>query len=328
LLVLTTLASALTCALASAAEPEQSFAQFLASVRQDAVASGIDSVLLDQTLNSLEPIPHVLELDRKQPEFTLSFADYMARVVSPKRVTDGKRLLAENRRPLAKIAAAEGVPAAVILAMWGIESDYGRLSGSYQVVPALATLAYDGRRSQYFRGELLKALTMVARGVPAEHMRGSWAGAMGQCQFMPSTYLSYAKSADQQSPPDIWNNTADVWTSTAHYLAGLDWRRGESWGMAVHLPRHGVAAPLFGLEHGRALKDWGRLGLKRADGRKLSGPSEQKLALIHIDGGKDGSGGEGPAFLVGDNFRALLHWNRSFFFAVAAGSLADRIASR
>jgi membrane-bound lytic murein transglycosylase B len=318
----------LLCCLPAAAEPEQSFAQFLDQVRQDAVAAGIDDALLEQTLGALEPIPHVLELDRKQPEFTLSFADYMARVVNPKRVTEGRRLLAENRRPLNKIAAAEGVPAAVILAMWGIESDYGRLTGSYQVVPALATLAYDGRRSQYFRGELLKALTMVARGVPAEHMRGSWAGAMGQCQFMPSTYLAFAKSFDGQTPPDIWSNTNDVWTSTAHYLAGLDWRRGESWGLAVRLPKRGIAAPLFGLEHGRALKDWSRLGVRRADGRKLGGLPEQKLALIHIDGGKDGSGGEGPAFLVGDNFRALLHWNRSFFFAVAAGSLADRIASR
>jgi len=159
-------------------------------------------------------------------------------------------------------------------------------------------------------------------------MGGSWAGAMGQCQFMPSTYLNYAQSASGQGPADIWSNPQDVWASTANYLAGLGWHENEPWGMAVRLPKHGMAPVLYGLDKPRALKDWSRLGVKRADGKKLTGPPEMKLALLHADAGKDGSGGEGPVYLVGDNFRALLHWNRSFFFALAAGTLADRVASR
>jgi membrane-bound lytic murein transglycosylase B len=306
----------------------ENFENWLAQFKEEAAASGIDRAVVEEALAGLQPIDKVLELDRRQPEFTLSFADYMTRVVSKSRVQNGRQLLRRHGKPLGSVAEREGVPAPVILAMWGIESDYGRAIGDFPVLAALATLAYDGRRSQYFRGELLKALAMVAQGVPPRHMRGSWAGAMGQCQFMPSTYLTYAKAAEGEGPADIWSKKEDVWSSTAHYLAGLSWQKEQKWGMAVKLPRHGVAAALYGLEQGRPLRDWMRLGLRRPDGKALSGPPEQNFALIRVDGGKDGRGGSGPAYLVGDNFRALLHWNRSFFFAVAAGTLADRIASR
>ena len=317
----------LTLAAPSMAAPE-SFPDWLSGFKRQAIAEGIDESLLDRVLADLQPIDKVLEHDRHQPEFTMSFHDYLSHVVNKNRIKDGRGRLAANRAGLNRIAEREGVPPAQIVAMWGIESDYGRVSGSFQVLPALATLAYDGRRSAYFRGELLQALKMVAHGVPPEHMRGSWAGAMGQCQFMPSTYLNFAAAADGQGEPDIWSKPADVWASAAHYLAGLGWRRGESWGMAVSLPKRGVAPALFGLDQARPLKDWARLGLMRAGGGKLNGTAETRLALIRVDAGKDGKGGSGPAYLVGDNFRALLHWNRSFFFAVAAGTLADRIASR
>lgn len=320
--------AAILNAAAQVSAAEESFESWLAGVKAEAAANGVDQAVLDSALTGLQPIDRVLELDRKQPEFTLGFDDYMSHVVSPKRVADGKQRLAQNRKALKRVAEREGVPAAQIVAMWGIESNFGSNTGNFQVLPALATLAYDGRRSQYFRSELMKALTMVAQGVPPQHMQGSWAGAMGQCQFMPSTYLAFAQSADGKGPADIWSKQEDVWESTAHYLAGLSWKPGQSWGMAVKLPPHGVAPALFGIDHGRALRDWTRLGLRRPNGKKIAGPAEMKLALIRVDGGKDGSGGEGPAYLVGDNFRALLHWNRSFFFAVAAGTLADRIASR
>jgi membrane-bound lytic murein transglycosylase B len=323
-----TLVLATLLSVAAAAPAAEDFPAWLAAFKAEAVAAGLDAALLDDALADLQPIDKVLELDRRQPEFTLSYADYLRLTVSPQRVKDGRLMLAKNRAALHAIAAQEGVPAAQIVAMWGIESDFGRVTGNFPVLAALATLAYDGRRSQYFRGELLKALIMVAHGVPARHMRGSWAGAMGQCQFMPSTYLNFARAAEGDGPADIWDKRPDVWASTAHYLAGLAWQRDQPWGMAVKLPRHGVAAPLFGLDHGRPLADWHRLGLRRADGARLAGPPEMKLALIHADAGKDGSGGSGPVYLVGDNFRALMHWNRSFFFALAAGTLADRIASR
>ena len=307
---------------------EMDFATWLSGVRSEAEAKGIDPAILDSALADIQPIDKVLEADRKQPEFTMSFEDYMARVVNPNRVKDGRARLAQNRAQLKAIAQREGVPPQQIVAMWGIESDFGRLTGNFPVLPALATLAYDGRRSQYFRGELMKALTMVAQGVPPAHMRGSWAGAMGQCQFMPSTYLAFAHAAEGDGPADIWSKQQDVWASTAHYLNGLEWKPGQPWGMLVKLPKRGMAPALFGMEQSRPLQDWTRLGLRRPDGKKLSGGAEVKFALIRVDGDKTGKGGEGPAYLVSDNFRALLHWNRSFFFAVAAGTLADRIASR
>ena len=307
---------------------DQSFQDWLAQVKTDAVAAGLDQAVVDKALADVQPIDKVIENDRKQSEFTLTFEQYMERVVSDKRVKDGRERLAKNRAAIEKIAAREGVPAGQIVAMWGIESDYGRAMGNFHVLSALATLAYDGRRSAFFRGELMKALTMVSQGVPPDHMQGSWAGAMGQCQFMPSTYLNFAQSNSGQGPADIWSNSEDVWASTAHYLASLNWKRDEGWGMAVKLPKHGMAEALYGLERARPARDWERLGLRTLAGRKLPGAPERRLALIHADAGRDGTGGTGPVFLVGGNFRAIMQWNRSFFFALAAGSLADRIASR
>lgn len=312
----------------SSGAADVAFPDWLAGVKSEAVANGIDPAVVDQALTDVQPIDKVLELDRKQPEFTMTFDEYLDHTVSPQRVADGKKQFGQNRKELKRIGHEHGVPAQQLVAMWGIESNYGRNMGSFSVIQALATLAYDGRRSTYFRGELMKALTMAARGVPPQNMRGSWAGAMGQCQFMPSTYLNYAASASGAGPADIWSKQDDVWASTANYLSGLGWHEGETWGMAVKLPKRGIAQALFGLDKPRALADWKRLGVKRANGKALTGPAGMKLALLHADAGKDGSGGEGPVYLVGDNFRALLHWNRSFFFALAAGTLADRVASR
>jgi membrane-bound lytic murein transglycosylase B len=305
-----------------------SFADWLAAYKSEAVAGGIDQSVADQALDAIQPIDRVLELDRKQPEFTMTWDEYLAHTASPQRVADGRKQLAANRKALRQIGHDHGVPPQQLVAMWGIESNYGQNMGSFGVIPALATLAYDGRRSAYFRGELTKALTMAQRGVRPENMRGSWAGAMGQCQFMPSTYLNYAQAASGSGPADIWSNQQDVWASTANYLSGLGWKAGEPWGFAIRLPKRGLAPALFGLDHSRPLKDWSRLGVLRANGKKLAGPPEMKLALLRADASKDGSGGTAQIFLVGDNFRAILHWNRSFFFALAAGTLADRIASR
>jgi membrane-bound lytic murein transglycosylase B len=304
------------------------FPDWLAAVKTEAVANGIDQAVVDQALGDVQPIDRVLELDRKQPEFTMTFDEYMGHTVSAARVTEGRKLFVQNRKELHRISHLHGVPAQQLVAMWGIESNYGKITGNFSVMASLATLAYDGRRSAYFRTELMKALTMAARGVPPQNMRGSWAGAMGQCQFMPSTYLTYAQAASGDAPANIWTKQEDVWASTANYLSGLGWKQSEPWGMAIRQPKRGIAPALFGLDKPRSLKDWDRLGVRAASGKKLAGPPGMKLALMHADATKDGSGGTGPVFLVGDNFRALLHWNRSFFFALAAGTLADRIVSR
>ena len=317
---------AIFCAQA-AAQPQQEFPQWLDGLRADALGQGISQATLDQALSGVQPIDRVIELDRRQPEFTMTFAGYLSHVVNPGRVKAGRRQLATHRRLLREVSARFGVPAPVVVAMWGIESDFGRLTGGFQVVPALATLAYDGRRSQYFRGELMNALKMIDGGVPAARLRGSWAGAMGQCQFMPSTYLRYAKRWSGDGRPDIWTSDEDVFASTANYLSQIGWNRGHGWGRAVRLPKHGMAQALFGLDRKRSLREWNKLGLRLANGKSLPN-SDLEASLIRAETGKGEDVGHGPPYLVYDNFQVIMKWNRSVFFALAAGTLADRLATK
>ncbi len=317
----------LGCVPAMAAAP-QDFAAWLAGLRQDAAAQGIGQTTLDQALTDIQPIDRVLELDRRQPEFSLTFDEYLDHVLTPARLTDGRTLLHQQKALLSDIAGHFGVPAAVLVAMAGIESNYGRSTGGFSVVAALATLAYDGRRSQYFRTELIDALKIVDRGMPARTMQGSWAGAMGQCQFMPSTYLKYARKWKGEGSPDIWRDQADVFASTANYLSQIGWKTGQTWGRAVKLPPHGIAAPLLGLDGKRSLKEWGKLGLRLPDGKPLPSRSDIQASLIRAETGKGDDVGKGPPYLVYDNFRVLMKWNRSVFFALAAGTLADRLGSK
>ncbi len=304
------------------------FSAWLTAFRAEAADRGIRPEVLDAALTGLKPIDRVLELDHRQPEFTLTFDQYLSRVVSPRRVARGRRMMARNRALLRAVSRRYGVPAANIAAMWGIETDFGRLTGGFPVVPALATLAYDGRRSHYFRGELLNALTMVNRGLaPLPRLRGSWAGAMGQCQFMPSTYLHYARAWRGGPSPDIWNDRADVFASAANYLSQLGWDPHQRWGRAVRLPARGISPTLVGLEVRHSLTEWRKLGLRQANGKPL--PRGRMMAsLIRAGGGQADGTHSGPPYLVYDNFRVIMKWNRSVFFALAAGTLADRLASR
>lgn len=310
------------------AEQQQDFATWLAAMRGDALAHGIGQATVDQALSDVQPIDRVLELDRQQPEFTMSFDEYLGHVVSPDRLKDGQSLLKQHKSLLSDIARHFAVPPRVLVAMWGIESNYGRNAGGFSVVSALATLAYDGRRSQYFRTELINALKIVDKGIPAKAMQGSWAGAMGQCQFMPSTYLKYARKWQGEGSPDIWGDQADVFASAANYLSQIGWKAGQTWGRAVQLPQHGIAAPLLGLDSKRSLKEWGKLGLRLPDGKPLPARSDIRASLIRAETGKGDDIGKGQPYLVYDNFRVLLKWNRSVFFALAAGTLADRLESK
>ncbi len=310
------------------AQPRQDFDGWLAGVRSEALKRGISQATVDATLADIKPIERVIELDRRQPEFTMTFEQYMAHVVSAERVDNGRRHLVHQKKVLKAVAGRYGVPAPVVVAMWGIESDYGRSAGSFAVLPALATLAYDGRRSRYFRGELIDALKMVDEGVPSARMRGSWAGAMGQCQFMPSTYVKYARRWAGAGKPDIWTTPPDVFASAANYLAKIGWNPRQRWGRAVQLPKHGMAPVLFGLETTRSLGEWRKLGLRQADGKRLPGPAHMQASLVRAETGKEGDAGHGPPYLVYDNFRVLMKWNRSVFFALAAGTLADRLSNQ
>lgn len=300
---------------------EVDFATWLQEFRQEAQASGISSHTVELALANVAPIQRVIELDRKQPEFTLTFAEYIARVVSQGRVDRGRELLDENRALLNRVSATYGVQPRFIVALWGIESDFGRTGGDFPVISALATLAYDGRRRSYFKNELLDALQILERGyINLPSLRGSWAGAMGQNQFMPSSYLRYAVDYEGKGQRDIWHNKADVFASTANYLAHEGWKSEETWGREVRLPP-GFDMSLAGLSIRKTLPEWNAVGVRRANDKLLpETPLEGSIVL------PDGEGG--PAYVVYDNYRAIMKWNRSTFFATAVGILADRIKDR
>ncbi|MHA1114332.1 MAG: lytic murein transglycosylase, partial [Alphaproteobacteria bacterium] len=267
------------------------------------------------------PIPRVIELDRRQPEFTLTLKQYLDRVVPATRVAKGRAKLRENQALLDEVGARFGVQPRFIVALWGIETDFGRVDGGFPVVAALATLAHDGRRSAYFRKELLNALHILEEGhIAPAAMKGSWAGAMGQSQFMPSSFRRFAVDYDGDGRRDIWRTRADVFASAANYLARSGWKGDQTWGRAVR-PPDGFDAATAGLKVRRGLRDWQRLGVRRADGSDL--PSRNLAASVLFPAGP-----QGPAFVVYENFRVILKWNRSNYFALAVGLLADRIGGR
>ncbi len=299
-----------------------SFDAWLAGVRTEAAQRGFATSTIDAALANVTLLSRVIELDRQQPETVLTFDTYLARVVNDARAQSARQRLREHRDLLERVSLRYSVQPRFIVALWAIETDFGRLTGNFSVIDSLATLAYDGRRSAFFREELFNALRIVeSTGISPRQLRGSWAGAMGQSQFMPSTYLAHAVDFDGDGKADIWTSRPDVFASIAHYLADLGWRADETWGREVHLPR-GFDAALVDdrrlQKPTRTLPQWHGLGVRRADGGEL--PRRDVAAWLVQPGGE-----EGPSFLVYQNYRALLQWNRSLFFATAVGYLADRI---
>jgi membrane-bound lytic murein transglycosylase B len=300
-------------AVARAAEGD--FYSFLDLVARQAAAEGVRLATVDLALRYAQYLPHVIELDRHQPEQILTFAQYLQKTVSPQRIENGRRALYDNWALLGAIHQRYGVDPRFIVALWGMESDFGKITGNYLVVAALATLGYDGRRGPYFRRELISALKIIDGGnIAPGNMTGSWAGAMGQCQFMPSTYLRYAVDYDGAGRRDIWYDRADVLASIANFLAHLGWRDGEGWGQRVALPP-GFDTSWSGLEMRRPTGEWIRVGVRSLDARPLAYGTEASLVM------PDGVGG--PAWLVYDNFRTIMRWNKSTYFAGAVGYLAD-----
>jgi membrane-bound lytic murein transglycosylase B len=294
------------------------FDVWLEELRQDALKEGIGAGTLSAALDGLAPIARVIELDRRQPEGRFTFQQYNQRVLSESRIERGRELYREHRSLLDRVAADYGVQPRFIVALWGIESSYGSFDGEYPVIGALATLAHDGRRASFFRGELLKALRIVDRGdIAVERMTGSWAGAMGQSQFMPSSYDAFAIDYDGDGRRDIWTSLPDVFASIANYLAKAGWNDRYTWGRKVHVPA-ALNGDLVGLNTTRPLPQWQELGVRRADGANLPA-AILKASLLSTDEG------QGPAYLVYDNFRVLMAWNRSTYFALTVGELADLI---
>jgi membrane-bound lytic murein transglycosylase B len=301
----------------AAAAAESGFDDFLAGLEREARLHGIRPGAIVTAFRYIQYLPHVIALDHRQPEHRLTFAEYFAKVVTQQRLEAARRHLVDNWALLARVQRYYGVQPRFIVALWGVESDFGKIQGDFPVPSALATLAYDGRRGALFRGELISALKILDDGdVSAPAMVGSWAGAMGQCQFMPSTFLRYAVDFDGEGRRDIWADRADALASIANYLSHLGWRGNEDWGREVVVPANfdpRYATPGYRLTSA----EWAQLGLKPQLGAFTGREPAASLVL------PDGAGGMG--FLVYDNFRVIKRWNDSTYFAAAVGTIADSI---
>ncbi len=311
----------LAAPLALAQERLPEFAAWLEAFRVEARAAGISPKTLAAALAGIKaPEPRVISSDQTQPETTQSLRDYVAARVTAERVAEGRRMLRRYPTWLGRVEKQYGVQRRFIVALWGIESNYGRHTGQYSVIQALATLAYDGRRGAYFRKELLAALHILDAGhVPLARMQGSWAGAMGPFQFMPSSFRHYAVDADGDGRANIWGSVPDALASAGNYLAKAGWQDDMTWGRLVKLPAQ-FEVELAGLETRLLLARWNELGVRRSNGLALP-RRDLEASLILADGRA------GPAYLVYHNFRVLLRWNRSTAFAVAVGELSDRLAA-
>ncbi|WP_462386664.1 lytic murein transglycosylase [Acidovorax sp. Q11] len=308
---------AATTVAAEADDHAAGFAVWRTAFAAQALAAGIAPHTVRDVLGQAQWQPRVVELDRAQPEFSRTPWAYLDSAVSAQRVAQGQAKRAEHGPTLEAAAARYGVPATVVTAIWGMESNYGSNFGSFRTVDALATLAYEGRRRAWAQAELLAALRIVDRGdIAAERMLGSWAGAMGHTQFLPSVFLAYAVDADGDGRRDIWGSIPDVLTSTAHFLARSGWLASETWGAEVVLPAN--------FDHARAdpavrqtTAQWEAEGVRSADGQPLPALGAASITAP--------AGARGPAFVVGTNFRAILRYNNSVNYALAVALLSRQI---
>jgi len=297
----------------------QSFEAFLEGVRAEARRQGVSAAILSRALTGIRPNDRVLELDRRQPEFTQTWEQYRDARLSTARIDAGRRAFTDNRATLEAVQGRFRVSPRVVVAIWGLETNYGGFTGNFNVIESLATLAWDGRRAAYFRAELLAALKILEAGhVSLERMRGSWAGAMGHPQFMPSNFERLAVDMDGDGRRNIWESRADALGSIANYLARSGWREDELWGREVGLPP-GFNPEDARRENTKPLREWARLGVRRPDGTAL--PSLDLEAAIILPGG-----GGGQAFAIYPNFNVIRRYNPSNFYALAVGLLSDRVA--
>ncbi|WP_292994394.1 lytic murein transglycosylase [Nitrosomonas sp.] len=295
------------------------FGECIARIKAQAKAEGISDRTVSKALDKAKYIPRVIELDRRQPEFTQTFANYFNTRINDERIQRGRELFTRHRPLLNQIQQETGIPAQYLVSFWGLETNYGGHFGDWSVVDSLATLACDPRRSTFFTQELFNAMRIVDAGdISPERMIGSWAGAMGHMQFMPSTFLRYAKDIDGDGRRDLWGSIPDAMGSAANFLRQLGWAPGLDWGREVRLPP-AFDYSLAGRDQMLSEAEWAKLGVTTAAGTPLV-PTEQRAALLVP------SGHQGPAFLVTKNFYVIMRWNRSEFYALSVGHLADRIA--
>ncbi|MFB2662049.1 lytic murein transglycosylase [Shewanella mangrovisoli] len=294
------------------------FPTCVTNLQERARTEGLSEATIQDTVASLQFVPKVIELDQAQPEFSQTFNNYFTKRATDWRVNEGRRLLKKHRVLLDKLAQEYGVPPQYILSFWGLETNYGSYKGKMSVLDSLATLACEPRRSGYFTTELMQALKLKEKyGFDKSTMVGSWAGAMGHTQFMPSAYAKYAIDGDGDGKADLWNSTEDALTSAANFLQHLGWQRNERWGREVVLPRN-FSYENLGAKQAQPLSQWAAQSVVQSNGLPL--PAIDMQAALYLP-----SGHTGPAFLGYENFNVIMRWNRSEFYAITVGHLADRI---
>ncbi|WP_293614799.1 lytic murein transglycosylase [Porticoccus sp.] len=296
------------------------FSTCLMSLQAQARSAGINESILRDVVPSLQQQERVISLDRKQPEFLQTFSEYLDLRVTPERVERGRALLEKYRSFLLDLQEQYGVPPQYLVSFWGLETNYGSYLGRMPTLDSLATLACDQRRSDFFSGEFIAALQLMQReSLESADMQGSWAGAVGHTQFMPSSYLRYAVDGDGDGQIDLWRSERDALASGANYLKALGWQSGLRWGREVQLPDNFPFQFAGQRDQRRPLHEWAAHGVRLNDGGKLPNTNIDAALLVP-------AGHRGPAFLIYDNFDIIMRWNRSELYAIAVGHLADRIA--
>ena len=294
-----------------------SFEEFLDQVRKTATEQGVSKSTIDKAFFELTPRPSAIASDKAQAEFNQNFWHYVNKRVNKVRLNNGKDTLKKNASLLSKTSEKYGVPAYVIVAFLGLESNYGNYMGSESLIRSLATLAYDKRRSKFFTRELIAVLKLMDKKTIPFDATGSWAGAMGAVQFMPTNVIAYGVDANNDGKVDLWNEKADIYASAANFLNKLGWKKGEKWGREALIPKN-FDYQLTGLNNEKTVNEWAALGVRRGNNSNLP-KSNFKASLIVPMGHR------GPAFLVYRNFDAIMGWNRSILYALSVAYLSDRL---
>ncbi|WP_198675746.1 lytic murein transglycosylase [Aliidiomarina sedimenti] len=295
------------------------YERYVEQLKNEAIEHGIGEDTVARAFEGIEFYQRSVSADRNQPERVLTLDTYLPRAVPDWKVNQGIEKFAEHKELLERVGAEFGVQPRFIVALWGVETNYGSYTGNFKVVSALATMAWEGRREAFFKGQLMQALEIIDAGhIDPDEMRGSWAGAMGQTQFMPSSFLSYAIDFNQDGKIDIWNSYEDVFASAANYLSQVGWQDDVTWGRQVRIPDN-FDTELAGLSTKKPLAEWQALGVRRYDGSDLPVRDDIEASVIIPDDE------QGRIYLAYTNWDSLMRWNRSNYFVVAVGHLADRI---
>ncbi|MBU1621022.1 MAG: lytic murein transglycosylase [Gammaproteobacteria bacterium] len=317
-----------------AAVTKGSFESYVAALKQEAIEKGYAKALVDEVFASLKHYQSAVVADKKQPEFTETLDTYLPKRISKQRIELARKYYKEHQKELDAIGKKYGVQPRFIVALWGLESSFGKIMGSYSVPSALATLAYDGRRETFFKSEFFLALDILQQGhVKLADMKGSWAGAMGQSQFMPSAFMSYAQDGDGDGLINIWQSRTDAFASIANYLKTRGWDNSQTWGREVKVPKNfdfSSVIPTGSKDRAqwldwwakseRSLAAWQTLGVRTTEGKALP-TRDLKAALVMPDDEK------GRVYLAYSNYQTLMHWNRSYYFVTSVGYLADLIVA-